>query len=87
MTILETMAAGIPNISTNIASIPEVLHDGENAFMITPGDVNALVDRLRTLINDSELRRKFSEASYKLVTRDFSLSANIEKLKGIYKTL
>ena len=87
MTILETMAAGIPNISTNIASIPEVLVDGENGCLITPGDVDALVDRLRKLINEPELRKKFSEASYALVTRDFSLASNIEKLKGLYDSL
>ena len=87
MTILETMAAGIPNISTNIASIPEVLVDGENGYLITPGDVDALVDRLRKLINEPDLRRKFSEASYALVTRDFSLASNIEKLKGLYDSL
>ena len=87
MTILETMAAGIPNISTNIASIPEVLVDGENGYLITPGDVDVLVDRLRKLINEPELRKKFSEASYALVTRDFSLASNIEKLKGLYDSL
>lgn len=87
MTILETMAAGIPNISTNIASIPEVLVDGENGYLITPGDVDALGDRLRKLINEPELRRKFSETSYALVTRDFSLASNIEKLKGLYDSL
>lgn len=32
MTILETMAYGIPNISTSIASIPEVLHNNDNGF-------------------------------------------------------
>lgn len=87
MTILETMAAGIPNISTNIASIPEVLFDGENGYLITPGDVDALVDRLRKLINEPDLRKQFSEASYALVTRDFSLASNIEKLKGLYESL
>lgn len=87
MTILETMAAGIPNISTNIASIPEVIRDGENGFMITPGDVDALVDRLRILINDSELRLHFSNKSYELVTRDFSLDRNIGNLETIYKSL
>ena len=70
-----------------IASIPEVLKDGENGYMTTPGDVDALVDRLLTLINDPELRRRFSEASYGLVTREFSLAANIEKLKGIYESM
>jgi len=33
MSILETMAYGIPNISTGIASIPEVISDGKNGFI------------------------------------------------------
>ena len=46
MSILETMGQGIPNISTRIASIPEVIQDGENGFLITPGDVEALQNRI-----------------------------------------
>lgn len=87
MTILETMAAGIPNISTNIASIPEVLCDGKNGFLITPGDIDTLTDRLKLLITDEGLRKQFSTASYDLVTTRFSLDANIDKLKSYYKTL
>lgn len=64
-----------------------MLVDGENGYLITPGDVDALVDRLRNLINEPDIRRKFSEASYALVTRDFSLASNIEKLKGLYDSL
>ncbi len=85
MTILETMAYGIPNISTRIASIPEVITDSENGYLITPGDVEALESRLLTLIEDKELRTKFSEISYKLVCDRFSLKNNIETLKGYYR--
>lgn len=87
MTILETMAHGIPNISTRIASIPEVIKDGENGFMIMPGDVESLTTCIERLVTDVELRGKFSRVSYDLVTNDFSLNTNIEKLKQIYKSL
>lgn len=87
MTILETMAYGIPNVATCIASIPEVLHDGENGCLIVPGDITNLTECLCNLISNVELRNKFSDASYKLVTRDFSLNKNIEVLKSIYKEL
>lgn len=72
---------------TNIASIPEVLHDGENGCLIAPGDITNLTECLCNLISNVELRNKFSDASYKLVTRDFSLKKNIEVLKSIYKEL
>ena len=84
MTVLETMAYGIPNISTNIASIPEVLHDGENAFLIAPGDVELLVLYIKRLVENDEMRRLFSEKSYRLISEKFSLNYNIEQLKGIY---
>ena len=87
MTILETMAHGIPNISTSIASIPEVLHDEENGFLITPGDVDTLCKRILQLIDDNSLRTRFSQASYKLVKYSFSLNANIQKLSRFYKIL
>lgn len=87
MTILETMAHGIPNISTSIASIPEVLHDGKNGFLITPGDVGTLSKSILQLIADDHLRVRFSRASYDLVKGSFSLDANIQKLTRIYEML
>lgn len=85
MTILETMAYDILNISTSIAFIPEVLHDCDNAFLIIPGDVKILATRLRQLIGNESLRHKFNEKSYKLITEKFSFVHNIEELKSIYR--
>lgn len=87
MTILETMSKGIPNISTNIASIPEVIINDENGFLIKPGDVDALSQRLVSLINDPNLRKRFSDNSYNTVKNGFSLDYHITKLKHIYDEL
>ena len=84
MTILETMAYGIPNISTCIASIPEVLKDGENGFLINPGDIDSLSMKLMDLINNEYLRKNFSNESYELIKGRFSLDKHIAKLKKIY---
>ena len=85
MTILETMAYGIPNISTNIASIPEVLHNGENGYVIVPGDIDALCLKLETLIKEPDVRKKFSNESYLFIINNLSLNSNIEKLKSYYQ--
>ena len=87
MTILETMAAGIPNISTNIASIPEIIKNGENGFLIEPGDVTSLVKRLKELICNESLRRSFSQKSYDLIVQKFSMNRNIANLKKFYTNL
>lgn len=87
MSILETMGQGIPNISTNIASIPEVIRDGENGFLITPGDVKALQDRILQLVSDDGLRREFSEKGARLIREEFSLKASIDRLEHFYEEL
>lgn len=87
MTILETMAYGIPSISTNIASIPEVLHNGENGYVIVPGDIDALCLKLETLIKEPDVRKKFSNESYLFIINNLSLNSNIEKLKSYYQAL
>ena len=87
MSILETMGQGIPNISTRIASIPEVIQDGENGFLITPGDVEALQDRILKLVSEDRLRREFSEKGARLIREAFSLKASIERLEHFYEEI
>lgn len=85
MSILETMALGIPNISTKIASIPEVITDGEHGLLIEPGDVEALTQALRTLCTDENTRMAMSAASYRLICEEYSVEACSKKLKKVYE--
>ena len=87
MSILETMGQGIPNISTKIASIPEVIRDGENGFLITPGDVETLQERILQLVSDQKLWRQFSEEGAHLIREEFSLRASIDRLEHFYEEL
>jgi glycosyltransferase involved in cell wall biosynthesis len=43
---MEAMASGIPVIATNVGGLPEVLDNGNAAFMIPPNNAEALVDLL-----------------------------------------
>ena len=87
MTILETMAYGIPNISTNIASIPEVIFNDNNGFIIEPGNKSELKEKMMVLINDEEKRKKFSIKSKETIDEKFSLEKHITKLIEIYESL
>ncbi len=87
MSILETMARGIPNISTRIASIPEVIKDGENGFLIEPGDVEALKEKILLLSTNTSVRLRFSRAAYEKIESQFSLSGNIAVLEKIFMRL
>ena len=87
MSILETMSYGIPNVTTNVASIPEVVFDGKNGYLIEPGDVTALAEKLKDLILNDEKRSVFSNNAHELISNEFSLETHLEKLKEMYKKL
>ena len=86
MTILETMAYGIPNISSNVAAIPEVI-DQECGILINPGDVNALSISIMKLLNDGAYRKMMSRNSYLKILKNFSDEIMIKSIFKLYYEL
>lgn len=84
MAILEAMAYGLPIIATNVGAVPEVITDGQEGFLIEPGDVKALSDRMVRLGNDANLRRRMGQAAYRRVKADYSLDATVDQLMNVY---
>jgi glycosyltransferase involved in cell wall biosynthesis len=54
--VFEALATGAPVITADTPSARELLSHGESALLVEPGDVDALVDALRQLTADDELR-------------------------------
>ena len=87
MTILESMGYGIPNISTNIAAIPEAILEGHNGFLVEPGNIDGLKENLKKIILNNEIREKLSENAYIMAKDEFSLDAHFKHLYKIYDNL
>jgi glycosyltransferase involved in cell wall biosynthesis len=52
---LEAMASGTPVIASRLGGLPEVVEDGETGFLVPPGDVGALRQRIQLLLDDRAL--------------------------------
>ncbi len=63
LTLLEAMATGLPCVTTNICGMRDVVAQGTDGFLISPGDTAALVATLNTLLASSELRRRIGNAA------------------------
>ena len=87
MTILETMAGGIPNITTNVAAIPEAIEDNVNGVLIAPGDAVGLAAALLNLLTDDETRQRYSQVGLTIMRARFSLDAHIDHLLDIYAAM
>lgn len=56
MSMLESMAWGLPVIVTPVGGIPEAVFDRQNGLLVQPGDRPQLTSALQQLIEDEELR-------------------------------
>ena len=63
VSIMESFALARPVISTCIAGIPELVKDGVNGWLITPGNLDQLVDAMREALELARLGGRYSEAA------------------------
>jgi glycosyltransferase involved in cell wall biosynthesis len=84
MALLEGMAAGMPAIATRVGSVPEVIRDGVDGYLVDIGDVVALADRITQLARDVELRRRMGRAAHKQVEVRFSVQEMAQRVYQIY---
>jgi len=67
--VLEAMAFGLPIVSTRVFGIAEQVGENVNALLYDPGDTARLAQHVAKLINDADLRTRFSSNSgYVLAT-------------------
>lgn len=69
---LEAGACGKPVVATRVGGIPEVIEDGVSGFLVEPGNVDALANRVDRLIADAALRARLGHAGRVRVEKDFT---------------
>jgi glycosyltransferase involved in cell wall biosynthesis len=62
---LEAMAFGQPAIGAKSGAIPQLISDGENGYLIPPGDATTLAERIHALANDRGLLGRLSAGALK----------------------
>lgn len=85
--LIEATAIGRPIITTLSIGCKDTVDDGVNGFLIPTKNVDALVEKLKLLIDNAELRQEMGKAARKKAENEFSLDVVIEKHLSIYQEL
>jgi glycosyltransferase involved in cell wall biosynthesis len=73
MAFLEAWSVRIPVISTYVGGVQGVVSDGINGLLVPPGDAIRLADAVLLLLRTPDLRRKFGESGFKMVTSRYEI--------------
>jgi glycosyltransferase involved in cell wall biosynthesis len=83
-TLLEAMACGTPVICTDVASMPEIVDDGETGFIVAPGDQDALRARLQWLAGHPAEAAAMGAAGRRAVLERFQWSQVVQRCLDAY---
>ncbi len=56
--VLEAMAVGLPVVTSRVGGLAEIIEEGQNGFLVEPGNAGQIADRVLTLLGDDELRAR-----------------------------
>lgn len=87
ISVLEALAAGLPVVATGVGMLPELLREGENGFLVAPGDFATLAGRLELLATERNLAHRLGAAGKQTVERDYSLAAMLRRYEELYLSL
>ncbi|MGR5144998.1 glycosyltransferase [Photobacterium alginatilyticum] len=84
VTLLESMAMGVPHVVTRVGGIREVLLEGETGLGVESQDRDSLATSLLKLFHDRALRDGMGLVSRQRVERHFSQLAMVEAYADLY---
>lgn len=82
---VESLALGVPVVASRSGGLPEIVSDGENGFLVEPGDSAGIAEAILSLLRDPELRARMSDAAHASSQR-FLMSNYLDRLEAVYRT-
>lgn len=87
LALIEAMETGIPPVAFSCKTGPrDIITDGKDGFLVTPGDTGTFADRICTLIEDRTLRHDMGAAARRRAA-DFSTENIIGRWMRLFEEL
>jgi len=85
LVFLEAMGYRLPCIGATVDAMPEIIENGKTGFLVPPGDVNSLTDKILTLLNNVELSKNMGINGYERLKLKFRWESVGEKIDHYLK--
>jgi glycosyltransferase involved in cell wall biosynthesis len=85
-TIIESLAAGVPVVATDVGGNSEAVVDEECGLIVQPDDLTGLAGALKKVLADDTLRHQMSQAA-RVRAQRFSLENMLDETRRLYLEL
>ena len=85
LTLLEAMAAGVPVIGSDVLGINEVIEHNVNGLLFRGNDERDLAERVIQLLNNEEMRSRFSRTAKSHARQNYSLDNSINEYDRLFQ--
>ena len=72
-------------MSTAVGGVPDCIENGKTGFIHPVNDEAGLIKSISTLIENSDLRKKFSEEAPEFIKEKFGLKKMLSETLELYK--
>lgn len=86
LSLIQAGMAGLPVVTTNVGSVPEVVLDGVTGI-VTGLDVQEIANALEKLVSDKALRTKLGTAAQEFTLSNFGVKRLVHDHEELYKKL
>ena len=86
LSLIQAGMAGLPVVSTNVGSVPEVVLDNATGLIMSL-DVQEIADALEKLFTDKALRERLGHAAQEFTLANFGVQRLVHDHEELYKTL
>jgi glycosyltransferase involved in cell wall biosynthesis len=87
MVLSEAGAAGLAVVSTDIAAIPEIVHENKTGYLVQTGDAQGVKEALKSLVINPARRLEFGQKAVNTIKTEFDAQANATRLLELLKQI
>ncbi len=85
--LLKALSSGKPIVATKTAGFQEFLESGENAILVSRGDVESLARSIGLLMEDSDLARDLGRGARRTAKKDYDWPLVAERIRDTYQEM
>lgn len=85
LSAVEALAQATPVVASATGGMRDTVRDGVDGYLVPPGDVDALAERVRMLAADPARARAMGEAGRRRMADDFSAAAHYRRTMAVYQ--